>query len=220
MSASILTQITGCVSNTARMAEKALEEKYNKPFKVIEVGKFGSGDTYNLICRQGDVKFTAEVNGNCTYMYDNYNAALLEKDMINEMSEKLDKVAEDFVIGMEIFGGLDNYTEGNPSEAILSNPQMKFDIRIAINDDKDLDMEPDNIYTALKNVFSVENINGSARIGFVDNDDMKRIRKILDDNPDVDSTVNNAMDQGVVFITHIQNGQMDLTRMEIEDKLY
>lgn len=220
LSASIITQIAGCASDTAQKAEKALEEKYNKQFEVVKVGKFTSGDTYNLVCKQGDIKFTAEVNGDCSYMYDNYNASLLEKDLIAEMSEQLDEVAGDFVIGMEIFGGVDNYTEGNPSVAISSNPQMEFDIRIAINSDKELSTETDKIYTALKNVFAVENINGSARIGFVNNEDMKKVRKILDDNPDVDSTVNYAMDNGVVFITHIRNGQIDLTSTEIEDNLH
>lgn len=220
LSASILTQIAGCASDRARMAEKMLEEKYNKSFEVTKIGKKSDGSLFDVYCKSGDMFFSAKVDNDGEYMYDNYDEALLCKDIKDKMSAIIGEIAEDFEIRINVYGGVDQYTQGTAATVISSTPNLLFDIRIAINDDKEVNAEPAALYDVLSRTFRVESITGAAIVAFVDSESMSDIREELNDNPDIDSTLDNLLEEGTTVMADIQNGQMDLTQSELEAALY
>lgn len=219
VSASILTQIAGCVSDTAQKAEKALEEKYDKTVKVTKIGNFNN-NSYNIFCKQGDVIFSARVDKDGILISDKYNEALLCKDIEEKISENVKDIAEDFVVKANVFGVVENYTPGNAEDVMAANPMMSFGIRIAVNDDEEINVEPDILYNSLTKAFNINHFNGSAEIAFVNDEDMKSILKLLEENPNIDSTLDDILEDDKYMVININNGHTDLTREKIENTFF
>jgi hypothetical protein len=141
-----LLGVGGCINNhsdRAEIAKDLLEKKYKEEFTIFTSGEgYGSltGNTFKVVAaptKNKSLKFEATVGNKGSWMVDQYNQALLEKEIRKVVSDNVSEISNQSLVNVHV-----GYTETNFTKDKISvdgyfkqNPNVPLVIRIIFDKD-------------------------------------------------------------------------------------